>query len=306
MLQLHLVNLTALQRPPVVRVIDAASRSPVTLVGVMHYNPSSVAITRQTISEAAASGSLGAVCVELCPARWNVTVARRWRREASLERMFFEDEAQVAFEAAQDAAGLDVTLADRPIADTLRSAALLLTATLADLATPAGWGRIGRDLRSGIACLQAEDGAEGLGLRDAFAPDVVAGAPLALMRYLASSPPATALLVLTLATLDRLLDSIAADESVIGAPERLLELALLLAFAATALRVVLVALIDERNVELARNIRAAAAAAAAAAPGEGVVVGVLGMAHVNGVRRLLEESEQESEEASSAERTRLD
>ena len=118
-----------------------------------------------------------------------------------------------------------------------------------------------------------------------------------------SSPPATALLVLTLATLDRLLDSIAADESVIGAPERLLELALLLAFAATALRVVLVALIDERNVELARNIRAAAAAAA---PGEGVVVGVLGMAHVNGVRRLLEESEQESEEASSAERTRLD
>ena len=41
---------TALQqRPPVFRVTDAASRAPVTLVGVMHYNPSSVATVRRMI-----------------------------------------------------------------------------------------------------------------------------------------------------------------------------------------------------------------------------------------------------------------
>ena len=35
---------TALQRPPVFRVTEAASSAPVTLIGVMHYNPSSVAV----------------------------------------------------------------------------------------------------------------------------------------------------------------------------------------------------------------------------------------------------------------------
>ena len=36
---------TALQqRPPVFRVTDAVSSAPVTLIGVMHYNPSSVAL----------------------------------------------------------------------------------------------------------------------------------------------------------------------------------------------------------------------------------------------------------------------
>ena len=45
-----------------------------------------------------------------------------------------------------------------------------------------------------------------MGLGDAFALPVVAGAPIALLRYGASSPAATALLVVTLFTLDQLLD----------------------------------------------------------------------------------------------------
>ena len=67
----------------------------------------------------------------------------------------------------------------------------------------------------GFACLAADtkEDPEGLGLRDAFALSVVVGAPVALLRYWASSPATTALLVATLLTLDRLLDSIAADES---------------------------------------------------------------------------------------------
>ena len=69
----------------------------------------------------------------------------------------------------------------------------------------------------GFACLAADTKedteGEGLGLRDAFALSVVAGAPVALLRYWASSPAATALLVATLLTLERLLDSIATDQS---------------------------------------------------------------------------------------------
>ena len=52
---------------------------------------------RRTIrEEAATSGGLGAVCVELCPARWNVSAARQRRSGQGLERLVFEDETQAA------------------------------------------------------------------------------------------------------------------------------------------------------------------------------------------------------------------
>ena len=138
---------------------------------------------RRTIrEEAATSGGLGAVCVELCPARWNVSAARQRRSGQGLERLVFEDEtqaallglglglglgrgrgrtlplplplaltlapapAQAAFEAAHEA-GLELVLADRAIGDTLAAVAKLLLSTLTDLASPAGWARIRSDLR---------------------------------------------------------------------------------------------------------------------------------------------------------------
>ena len=54
---------------------------------------------RRTIrEEAATSGGLGAVCVELCQARWNVSAARLRRPGQGLDRLIFEDhdEAQAA------------------------------------------------------------------------------------------------------------------------------------------------------------------------------------------------------------------
>ena len=109
----------------------------------------SICQVRRTIrEEAATSGGLGAVCVELCPARWNVSAARQRRSGQGLERFVFEDETQAAFEAAQKAGLLDdLVLADRAIGDTLAAVAKLLLATLTDLASPAGWARIRSDLR---------------------------------------------------------------------------------------------------------------------------------------------------------------
>ena len=91
---------------------------------------------------------MGAGCVELCPARWNVSAARQRRSGQGLERFVFEDETQAALEAAQKAGLLDdLVLADRAIGDTLAAVAKLLLATLTDLASPAGWARIRSDLR---------------------------------------------------------------------------------------------------------------------------------------------------------------
>eukprot|EP00966_Prymnesium_polylepis_P270883 6257978-Prymnesium_polylepis.1 len=60
-----------------------------------------------------------------------------------------------------------------------------------------------------------------------------------------------------------------------------------------AVRVGLVALLEERNYVLARSIRRACREQPAAADGGGeppAVVAVLGMAHLNGVRQLLSQS----------------
>ena len=94
---------------------------------------------------------------------------------------------------------------------------------------------------------------------------------------------AAILLVGALFTLDALLAAIAVDTSVIGLPERAAEIFLVLVVAAAALRVVLVALVLERNDALADAI-------AREAQSGGAVIGVLGMVHMNGVRRRLLES----------------
>ena len=74
--------------------------------------------------------------------------------------------------------------------------------------------------------------------------------------------PAGGGLLGALLTLDALLAAIAADTSVVGLPERAAEIALVLVVAAAALRVVLVALVLERNDALADAIAREARAAA--------------------------------------------
>ena len=121
---------------PVLRLVEPLTGAAVTLVGTMHYNPRSVQLVRSTISEVSSAGTLGAVCVELCDERWDATVASRWRRDSTLERLFFEDEFQAAYEEAR-AAGVDgIELVDQPIGQSIsRIAELTLNYGKATLIT---------------------------------------------------------------------------------------------------------------------------------------------------------------------------
>ena len=65
---------------PILRFVEPVSLRPVTLVGTMHYNPRSVSLVRSIIAEAA---PLGAVCVELCDARWNADCGKSAVSESS-------------------------------------------------------------------------------------------------------------------------------------------------------------------------------------------------------------------------------
>ena len=95
---------------PVLRLVEPVSRTPVTLVGILHYNPRSIELVRATIMEE--QPAVRAVCVELCDERWNATIKPRG--------YLYENEFQAASEAARAAAGLSVQLADQRLSRTVR------------------------------------------------------------------------------------------------------------------------------------------------------------------------------------------
>lgn len=274
-----------------VRLVDAVSKRPVILVGTMHYNPASVALAAQTIREVSQQEGLHSVAIELCSSRWNSSVASRWSREPSLKRMLSEDEFQVAFETARDVGLLDVVLADQEIRETGSRLGAALLRTAKDAATPGGWRRITADL--GAAAVQVP-----AFMRGASSVRLASGTPMALARYLYQSPAALPFLAFSAAALSlaALVDEAsgvlpAAEDGVISA-----------LVAALLGRSVYVALIEERNHVLARNIRASCVAAGAthggsaavdgadaagAADEDAAVVAVIGMAHLAGVREAL-------------------
>ena len=261
----------------IVRLTDAASQRPVTLVGTMHYNPRSVDLVRDVISDAA----LGAVCIELCAARWNSTTASRWSRERSLKRVLSEDEFQVAFETATDCGLRDVVLADQPIETTGRRLLAALLATVRDLvAGPAGWRRVGADLQKLLQQLPTFGAA-------ALDPLVVAGTPLALARYLYVSPAALPFITVSAVALAV---AAAVDEATGALPAW--EDAVVSALVAVTLgRSVFVALVEERNAVLARNIRNACLCdtpvPSSSQPADEVVA-VVGILHLAGVAAALQ------------------
>ena len=181
MLCLPLLVASSLVTPPgVVRVKDAVSRRPVLLVGTMHYNPHSVAIVQGAMQAAARQHGLHATAIELCPSRWNSSAAASWREKRdrcipSYERLLSEDEFQ-------------------EIGTTGRRLGAVLLATLGDLPTPSGWRGVAADLRLASRRLPAF-------ARAALHGKLLAGAPLAVARYLYQSPAALPFVLLSGAAL---------------------------------------------------------------------------------------------------------
>jgi hypothetical protein len=184
----------------VLRLTDAASGRPVYLVGTMHYNPHSIAVVRGAVNAAARQHGLHATAVELCSSRWDRTAAARWREKRTNEipayqRLLSEDEFQVAWESSAACGVHDVVLADQAISLTGRRLAAALATTAVDMLTPpAGWRRVAADLRIAQSRLSTHYGG-------VLSRTLLAGAPLALARYLYQSPSAAPFLGLSAAAL---------------------------------------------------------------------------------------------------------
>jgi hypothetical protein len=272
----------------VITLRDAKSRTRVRLVGSMHFNPHSIALAQRIVAEEASAGGLRAVAVESCPTRWNATL--RMQPAGSLLRSLCDNEMQAAAEAAE-AAGAVTALVDQTIEDTGARVRQIFGATLAELCTPwdGGWSRILEDLTLGCGQVLSSGG---LGLSSILDPRLLLGFPVSLGRYPLSigikSPLVGAAAVALLFLVSQ------GEETPPPATEleQLLDIAESLAFVALESiilgRVLLVALLEERNYVLARNIRKACLAKSASP--DGAVVAVLGMAHLNGVGSLLRDS----------------
>jgi hypothetical protein len=281
----------------------------------MHYNPHSVAVVQGTVRAAARQRGLHATAIELCSSRWNTTAAGLWsdkRKDGipSYQRVLSEDEFQVAFEASVASGLADVILADQVISRTGRRLGASLVGTVGDLLTPAGARRVFSDLGTALRSAPTFG-------RSALSSRLLAGAPLAVARYLYQSPSALPFLSLSATAL---WVAAAVDEAT-GAVATWEDGLISAVVAIVVGRAGFVSLIQERDRVLARNIRAAClaapqgggtpgaeaqagsrshAAAADEASGSAVLVAVLGMAHLAGVREALLLLDEEESPAWSA------
>ena len=217
------------------------------------------------------------------PTPWSVWEKLPWRDEA-VPRIG----ADAATVLMYNPRACGLALADQSIEVTSGRLAQLAQQTVVQLFTGEAEA-VRRDIGVGWRALQGE----GVRAGAYVSPGLLLGAPVALLRYLAGSPIfAGALLALIAFTLG--LEEI--SDPAAPAVEYVADLAFSGLETVVLLRVMLVGLIEERNFALARNIRAAsmqvltppeAARERGAGKDGAAVVAVLGMAHLNGVRKLL-------------------
>jgi len=288
------------REPQVLEFVEAKSGGKVILVGAMHYNPVSIARARDVTTAVAARGALSCVLLETCKQRWMEGETMRAALspfELSLYKAVLPSEMAAAAEVAQTTPGARLILGDQSIETTGVQFKACLAATLADLLDPlnGGWKRIADDIM--LVFSGAGDAAEGLGvtLADYTDPALLINMPVSFLRYptaIAVRSPKTVVLVASAVwLLENLGDLLPAASSVFpadGTAESWLA-TIAVTFLETLFlgRVMLGPILNERNEVLARNIAAACARASADGEDGGTVVAILGMAHLNGVQRLL-------------------
>lgn len=295
-------SLFAAQNEPFTQILEFTEPTtgvPVKLVGAMHYNPASIQLTADTIHKLALDDQLGSVLIESCDVRWNST-----QQLPEFAANLLTSEMRTAHDLALEY-GRPVILGDQRINVTTSRLGNGLKETLVDL-IKLDWKSIARNITD--ARQQALPlGEQYLGLDAFFEPNLLAAAPISLIKYPLSfwikSPVSTTLLLALLfwtesssaATIDISQQASLADwtVSLVGSA---LEVVL---FA----RIFLKELLAERNQVLASNILEQCQTYQNDQPRwkrlfrrpssdiqeKKTVVAVLGMAHCNGIKKLLQE-----------------
>lgn len=290
---------------------DRKTNVPIHIIGTMHYNPHSIAKVEDIINTYGKGGRLGSVVLESCEERWTKT--QQVQPQGSAMRNLLDNEFQSAAELAKlyteesQEETIRVLLADENIESNNQRVNEAFKSTVRDLLNPwkGGWEAISSDLKRGYSenfdpssLSASKKGVEYdhsyLDRNDLFDSDMLKSAPTSLVRYVlgfvAKKPiPGSLLLAWLTALLGYGLihgtgDLTFADEAKATAAGLLLNLVLGVPLLG---RVLLVTLLADRNQILANNIRAECEKLQAEGRNDQVCVVVLGLAHCNGVKRLL-------------------
>lgn len=301
---------------------DSETNIPVVLIGAMHYNPQSITLVSSTINKL--GSSLQSVVIESCHQRWNKTLIAQSKN--SYLRKLFDNEMQCAADITEKL-NISLVLGDQDISITSRRMKELFLSTLVDLLLPwnntdifFGWRRYVNDVKTAYEkTLIVEEKSvkfkSSLNVGDFFHPTLLAGLPVSLFRYplaLFTKSPKIALLMIVLIVYSSM------DSYVYDTPSSLESLSVLTlvesipqsfadhyqewvdSFLIMILEVLLLGkvflqgLLAERNEILAKNIREECKKAVLMTCSddkgmekERVIVAVLGMAHCNGIKKLL-------------------
>ena len=291
----------------ILEFIEPKTGVPVKLVGAMHYNPASIQLTADTIHKLALNNKLGSVLIESCDVRWNST-----QQLPPFLTNLLTSEMRTAHDLALEY-GRPVILGDQRINVTASRLGKGLKETIVDLVDPVeGWKSIAANITQ--ARQQALPlGADYLGLNAFLEPRLLMAAPISLIKYPLSfwikSPVSTTLLLALLFWTES--SSAATGMDMANEPVSLVDLTVSLVGSALEIvlfaRIFLKELLAERNQVLARNIleqcqtyqkdkepqwkRWFGLGASSDMSEKKTVVAVLGMAHCNGIKKLLQEQQ---------------
>jgi len=300
--------------------VEPTTGVPVKLVGAMHYNPASIKLAEDTINALAEEGRLGSIIIESCDIRWNATMENEMVKDALLSEMKAAHDLGMQYERP-------VVLGDQRINITVDQLKFGAKEAVLDLVQPwnGGWGRL-VDSISSARKVAVPLGEEFLGLGSFFDPKLLASAPVSFIKYPLSyfvKSPVFAVAVFALIILGDVDSSNALSTDTVSTTDLVESLLFSILETAIFARIFLKELLAERNVVLAdsileqcRNYETESTSGwldklfqadgagdkstgAVYAPGSVVgkpedgktVVAVLGLAHCNGIKKLLTETQ---------------
>lgn len=313
-------NLVTMQSQ-ILDFIEPNTGVPVKLIGAMHYNHVSIKIAENAINELASADKLGSIIIESCDIRWNATLENDFVRSA------LQSEMRVAHDLGIDYCR-PVVLGDQRINITVNRLKEGVKEAMMDLVRPiGGWERLYKSIDNARRDA-LPFGDEYLGIEAILDPKLLSASPVSLLKYplsyMVKSPVAG---VAVLGLLILLGGSEASDaSSFLTTPESTSDIlvSIFISFLETVVfaRIFLKELLAERNEVLAASIleqcrnyetkksgwasffqsvssndksRGAVYArdSIAGKPEEGgkTVVAVLGMAHCNGIKKIITENQ---------------
>mmetsp|Transcript_22298 Transcript_22298/g.31210 ORF Transcript_22298/g.31210 Transcript_22298/m.31210 type:complete len:332 (-) Transcript_22298:461-1456(-) len=272
----------------------------VVLIGTMHYNPISIKKAENVVKKLGEENSLSSVVIEMCDKRWKSMESKQPRN--SRRRKLLDNEMQGAADIARDN-DVEIILGDEKISNIVGGAKSMMKRTAMDILSPLnGWQEITADFYNFFSNKSGKN-VPSLTLLDLIDPALLLGLPITFVRYPAAFFLKNPLFVLGLVGLFNLLSmdvgshggaSIASIDG--GKGQLAAQIAIQLNSAVSVLflmfnfavylilaRTILVVLLQERDEVLAESIRNACMNA----KDDKTVVAVLGMAHCNGVAKLL-------------------